>query len=332
MYTPLFLLTIFTISWGKPMDDPAWREYKLKFGKFYAIDEDAGRYQVWKQHLKEILEHNAKSTTFKKGVNNFTDMTHEEFRSKMGGCYKVPKEHLEGNVTSKGSTFLPPCNVDIPAAVNWVEQGYVTPVKNQGQCGSCWAFSTTGSLEGQTFRKTGRLPELSEQNLVDCSKSYGNQGCRGGWMDYAFQYIRDNRGIDSESGYPYYARELGYCYYRSNYNTACDSGFTDIPTGDENALKIAVATVGPISVAIDATHRSFMSYRSGVYFENACGNGLRNLDHAVLVVGYGNEGGYDYWLVKNSWGTSWGEGGYIKMARGYNNQCGIATKGSYPLV
>lgn len=250
----------------------------------------------------------------------------------MGGCYKIPKKNLEANDTQLGSAWLPPCNVDIPAAVNWVTEGYVTPVKNQGQCGSCYAFSTTGSLEGQVFKKTGKLPQLSEQNILDCSKSYGNMGCRGGWMDFAFKYIRDNKGIDSENGYPYYARELGYCYYRANYNIACDSGYVDLPQGDENALKTAVATIGPISVAIDATHRSFQSYRSGVYYEPACGNTLRSLDHAVLVVGYGSEGGYDYWLVKNSWGTSWGEGGYIKMARGYNNMCGVATKPSYPLL
>lgn len=316
-----------------PMADPEWRDYKLKFGKFYSRTEEVSRYQVWKEHVKEIIEHNKHTTTYYKGVNNFTDMTHQEFRSTMGGCYKIPQHLLDANITSSGeaSTFLPPSNVNVPNDVNWVRAGYVTPVKNQGQCGSCYSFSTTGSLEGQMFKKTGKLPLISEQNIVDCSKKYGNQGCRGGWMDYAFHYIKDNGGIDSETGYPYYARELGYCYYRAGYNIAQDTGFVDI-AHNEAALKVAVATIGPISVAIDATHPSFQHYKSGVYFERACGNTVRSLDHAVLVVGYGNEGGYDYWLVKNSWGTSWGEEGYIKMARGYNNQCGIACKASYPLV
>jgi len=314
------------------MDDAAWREYKLKFGKFYAEEEESARYQVWRQHVKEINQHNAQSKSFKKGVNNFTDMTHEEFRGKMGGCYKIPKKHLEGNNTQLGSTWLPPSNVEIPESVNWVKEGLVTPVKNQGQCGSCWAFSTTGSLEGQMFRKTGKLPNLSEQNLVDCSRDYGNMGCHGGWMDYAFSYIKDNMGIDSENGYPYYARELGYCYYRTVYKTGDVSGWFDLSPGNETNLKLGVAVVGPISVAIDASHPSLQHYHSGIYYEEKCGNTLRDLDHAVLVVGYGTENGQDYWLIKNSWSERWGEGGYFKMARNRKNHCGVATKPSFPQV
>lgn len=334
MITAIFVVALAIIaSCENPNEDPLWREFKLKFGKFYPKKhEESGRYFIWKQHLKEILEHNNNADNkFKKGINQYSDLTHQEFREQMGGCFKLPKHILEGNVT-EGSTWLPPSHVDIPDTVDWRTEGYVTAVKNQGQCGSCWSFSSTGSLEGQTFKKTGRLPDLSEQNLVDCTKSYGNEGCRGGWMDNSFKYIRDNHGIDSESGYPYYARELGYCYYNVKYNTATDTGFYDLPSGDENALKIAVATVGPISIAIDATHPSFTSYRSGVYIEPLCGNGLANLDHAVLIVGYGTENGEDYWLVKNSWATTWGDAGYIKMARNRNNQCGVATKASYPLV
>jgi len=328
----ILLALVIGVACTLPMEDPAWREFKLQFGKFYKDpNAEVARYAIWKQKLKEIAEHNSNSKhTYKKGLNHFSDLTHEEFRQQMGGCYKLPANYTADK--SEGSTFLPPSNVEIPDEVDWRQQGYVTPVKNQGQCGSCWSFSTTGSLEGQIFKKTGTLPSLSEQNLVDCSKSYGNQGCHGGWMDWAFKYIRDNKGIDSEQGYPYYARELGYCYYNAQYNTATDTGFVDIPSGDENALKQAVATIGPISVAIDATKPSFMSYRSGVYIEPTCGNTLANLDHAVLVVGYGTENGQDYWLVKNSWDTYWGDQGYIKMARNRNDQCGIALKASYPLV
>jgi len=343
MYAPLLLCLVLastaSLSLARmleaedPMADPEWRDYKLKFGKFYSKSEESSRYQTWCQNKKDITEHNLRTKTYYKGLNNFTDMTHKEFKEQMGGCYRIPQHLLDANITSsgEGSTFMPPCNVELPAEVNWVTKGYVTPVKNQGQCGSCYSFSTTGALEGQMFRKNGRLPLISEQNIVDCSTKYGNYGCRGGWMDYAFKYIHDNGGIDSETGYPYYARELGYCYYQSNYNIADVSGFVDVGH-TEAALKVAVATIGPISVAIDATHPSFMQYKSGVYFEQACGNTIRSLDHAVLVVGYGTEGGYDYWLVKNSWGTYWGDGGYIKMARNYNNQCGIACKPSYPLV
>lgn len=338
MHLTLFCIGVFislsyTLPSSNPNSDPLWIEFKLKFGKFYKNDnEEVMRYEIWQEKLKEINMHNNDPTCkYKKGINNFTDMTHDEFRQAMGGCVKIPKHILEGNATD-GSHWVAPSNVEIPTEVDWRTAGYVTPIKNQGQCGSCWAFSSTGSLEGQTFKKTGRLPSLSEQNLVDCTKSYGNEGCRGGWYENSFKYIRDNHGIDSEQGYPYYARDLGYCYYRPEYNSATDTGFVDLPSGDENALKTAVATIGPISVAIDATHASFMSYRSGVYIEPSCGNTLYNLDHAVLVIGYGTENGEDYWLVKNSWGTYWGDNGYIKMARNRNNQCGIATKPSYPLV
>jgi len=306
--------------------DSHWETYKVSYNKQYNEMQEVVRRTIWEKNLKAIHEHNLLrdegAHDFSLGINEYSDMTHDEYKSTLLG-YK------QSNATRNSALFLAPSNVNVPDTVDWRKEGYVTPVKNQGQCGSCWAFSTTGSLEGQNFKKTGKLVSLSEQNLVDCSKKYGNHGCEGGLMDFAFQYIKENKGIDTESAYPYEAED-DTCRFRSSDVGATDVGFTDIAQGDEDALMKAIATVGPVSVAIDAAHPSFQMYRSGVYVEPRCSS--MRLDHGVLAVGYGTHKGQDYWLVKNSWGESWGMDGYIMMARNRNNQCGIATSASYPLV
>lgn len=220
-------------------------------------------------------------------------------------------------------------NVNLSETVDWTSKGAVTPVKDQGRCGSCWAFAATGALEGQHFRKTGKLISLSEQNLVDCTRGYGCKGCDGGHVDRSFRYIRDNNGIDSEYSYPYLAHE-NYCVFDSSNVAATDKGFALLTTGLETTLQQAVATIGPISVYINVID-SFMHYHSGIYYDESC-DPLK-VNHAVLVVGYGTDRtGGDYWLVKNSWSKSWGEAGYIKMARNRNNNCGIVSYPIYPIV
>ncbi|KAF8796167.1 Cathepsin L like protein [Argiope bruennichi] len=304
-----------------------WENFKKVFGKNYNEREEVTRRQIWERRLADIVRHNLRYDlglhSYRKGINEYSDLDHDEFVKTFNGYRRQPSHK------SNGTTWVPVFNAYIPDQVDWRDKGLVTPVKNQQQCGSCWAFSTTGSLEGQHKKKTGQLVSLSEQNLVDCSGPEGNQGCEGGLMDQAFQYIKDNKGIDTEDSYPYTAED-GTCHFKKSAVGATVTGYVDIPTGDEEALKKAVATVGPISVAIDASHDSFQTYQDGVYDESECSSD--QLDHGVLVVGYGTEDGSDYWLVKNSWGTTWGIKGYIKMARNKNNQCGIATQASYPLV
>ncbi|XP_061764569.1 cathepsin K-like isoform X2 [Nerophis ophidion] len=197
-----------------------------------------------------------------------------------------------------------------------------------GSCGSCWAFSAVGALEGQLKKTTGVLKSLSPQNLVDCSFDYGNHGCHGGFMANAFKYVNQNQGIDSDKTYPYVAKP-GECRYKPQDRAANCSGYVFVPKGNEKALKMAVATIGPVSVAVDASRPKFHFYRHGVYQDIMCSH---KVNHGVLAVGYGKEKGSDYWLVKNSWGLRFGDEGYIKMARNKNNQCGIALYACFPVM
>jgi len=258
------------------------------------------------------------------GMNKFGDMTNQEFVEMMNTFNRNGKMAGKG-----GNMFLAPGNFAVPDSVDWRTQGYVTPIKDQKQCGSCWAFSAIASLEGQHFKKEGKLVSLSEQNLVDCSGKFGNQGCNGGLMDQAFDYIKANKGIDTEASYPYKAVDQK-CKFKAADVGATVTGYTDVTSGDEDALTAAIASIGPISVAIDASHDSFQLYSSGIYNEPDCSSS--ELDHGVTAVGYDTSADGDFYIVKNSWAATWGMDGYIQMSRNKDNQCGIATSASYPLV
>jgi len=306
--------------------DSHWINFKSAHGKNYGKDETMRRL-IWESNLRFINQHNAEAEaghhTFTVGMNKYGDMTSEEFGAMYNGY------NMTNAMNKKRGTPYKMSAVKIPDSVDWREQGYVTPVKDQGQCGSCWSFSAVASLEGQHFKKTGKLVSLSEQNLVDCSTKYGNMGCNGGLMDQAFSYIKDNKGIDTEESYPYKAKD-GKCEFKAENVGATDNGFVDITSGNEEELTNAIATVGPISVAIDASHIGFQLYRSGVYNQFLCSS--TRLDHGVTAVGYGTLDGKDYYIVKNSWAEVWGMKGYILMSRNKKNQCGIATSASYPTV
>jgi len=297
----------------------AFEEFKTTYGKVYLAAEEEHRFKVFRSNLDFINNFDEKARGFSVKMNRFGDLSAEEFGAIYRGT-RFTKEYTPVESTVDVS--------DLAATVDWRTKGAVTGVKDQGQCGSCWSFSTTGSVEGAWFLAGHSLTSLSEQNLVDCSGNEGNQGCNGGLMDQAFQYIIDNKGIDTEASYPYTAQD-GTCSFSSSNVGATISSFTDVSSGDENALMTAV-NKQPVSVAIDASQSSFQFYSGGVYNEPACSS--TSLDHGVLAIGYGTDNGTDYWLVKNSWGTSWGLSGYIEMSRNANNQCGIATSASYPNV
>jgi len=288
--------------------------------KVYAsLQETRHRFSIFRSNLDFINSHDAEAAGFTVALNEFADQTLEEFSRWACGM----------NITKTPSVYASQVHSGAPASWDWRTKGAVTHVKNQGQCGSCWSFSATGSTEGAHFLKAGKLVSLSEQNLVDCSVPEGNEGCNGGLMDQAFEYVIKNKGLDTEASYPYTATGPNPCKFNRATVGADLGSYHDIPSGNEMALLDAVYKT-PVSVAIDASHASFQFYSGGVYNEPACSS--TQLDHGVLAIGWGDYQGKAYWLVKNSWGSGWGLSGYIMMSRNANNQCGIATAASYPIV
>jgi len=290
-------------------DQVRFLQFLKDFNKEYAAEELFFRFGVFKNTLMAIEEHNSENHTWTMGVNQFSDLTSQEFQRIYLGFLDRNSAQVEPEVG-----FSAP-NVE----VDWSKKSAVTGVKDQGQCGSCWAFSTTGGIEGAIAVAKSTLPNLSEQQLVDCAGSAGNQGCNGGLMDNAFKWVISNGGIAAETAYTYTARD-GTC--KKVASSQKITSYKDVGK-TESALLTAIQS-RPISIAVDA--RTWQNYKSGVY--GGCAASVQ-LDHGVLAVGYSDNGGY--WLVKNSWGGSWGESGYIRLKKG-NNQCGLTNEASYPVA
>jgi KDEL-tailed cysteine endopeptidase len=302
---------------------PSFATWSRLNNRVYGPTERDYRESVYLSNVRTIKEHNAGNHSWTMAVNKFADLTADEFLVSYASSGYAPHYN--------NTQSLVVASMALPSSVNWTAQGAVTPVKNQEQCGSCWAFSSTGAVEGAWFLKNGTLVSVSEQQLVDCSTAEGNQGCNGGLMDDAFQYIIKNKGITYESSYPYSATGPNTCMANGKPVAATISGFKDVPVNSETALMTAIVQQ-PVSVAVEADQTVFQFYSSGV-MDSACGT---QLDHGVLAVGYGTLGGKDYYLVKNSWGADWGLQGYILLARGAkfnpSGQCGIQMAASYPVV
>jgi len=329
----LFLSALISyVAFAKHTEEEYWAGW-LKFlalesaqerHNFYKTKaEHDERFEIFKENMEKIKKHNSGEHSWTMGITQFSDMTKQEFKEYIAcGSFKhTPSATVHDAPAGWGKNST--------SSIDWTTKGAVTPVKNQGSCGSCWAFSTTGGIEGRYFIAKGQLNSLSEQDLVDCSKE--NSGCNGGLMDYAFSFVEGNSGLCSEDEYTYTATHHWRC--KEDGCTKYDpiTSYKDV-TSSTAALESA-CNGGPVSIAIEADQDSFQQYTGGV-LTAACGT---SLDHGVLLVGYGTDGSDDYWKVKNSWGGDWGESGYIRLCRNCNanngaGQCGILTSASYPIV
>lgn len=304
------------LSTRKSPVETMFENWMMANNKSYGTDsQKAYRLSVFTSNYARVQSVEKSSTaTYKLGLNKFADLTAQEFAA----------QYLGTKVTQKKSSAKPKVNLNAPKSVDWVTKGAVSDVKDQGQCGSCWAFSTTGAIESANYLNTYEMTLLSEQQLVDCSSAYGNMGCNGGLMDYGFEYA-EKTGLTTESSYAY-TGETGTCESWKIEDGVKVSSYTDVNA--DTASLLAAVVQQPVSIAINAN--PIQLYTSGIYndWEECEGQ----LDHGVLMVGYGSDDGEKFWKVKNSWGATWGEEGYFRLARRTSGDgiCGCTEAASYP--
>ncbi|XP_072100216.1 cathepsin K-like [Mobula birostris] len=313
--------------------DEEWKNWKLQYNKDYAKDEEINRRIIWESAMSYIEQHNREYAmgkhTFTVAMNQFGDLTNKEFNMLMNTFFRNKAENSTEEQVKESNELDDADNENVskrPSTVDWRDKNLVTRVKNQGPCGSCWAFSATGALEGQWAKKKKQLISLSEQNMLDCDCN--SNGCNGGYMESAYKCIIQLGGIESEKSYPYTGQQ-GSCRFQRNNIVAKIKTYHRL---DINEARLArkVAKIGPLCIAVDASLNSFQYYSQGVYYDPHCNQ--NGVNHAMLLIGYGTEKGGKYWLIKNSWGTSWGDNGYIKMSRDKNNNCGITDYVIFPVV
>lgn len=309
----------------------AFNDFQIRFDRRYSsLKEFATRFSIFRDNLRRILAHNSDfNQNFTLGINQFTDLSPEEFKQ----TYVNGRQNNLGSFGCK--TFSSGSTTNVPASVDWRAKGAVNPVRDQGQCGSCWAFATTSNAESVWAISKGQLLDLSEEFLVDCASGQGyfNMGCNGGQPDSAFKYMINN-GQCLETYYEYTAgitKKAGNCQ-KCPMAPVHYSGCYDVTPKDQVALMMAVAKQ-PVVIAIQADTRYFQSYSGGILDSVECGT---QLDHAVAIVGYGQENGIDYWIVRNSWGETWGENGYARIKKTSSKNdigiCGVAAEPSFLVV
>jgi cathepsin F len=308
------LLLCYVISYSELDTLEAFMKFTDQHSKKYSsMEEYIARYNIFKTNYEHVQQMTVnKDTTHSLGVTRFMDMTPQEFR-RIFLNLKIDASHFSRHSIPSFLRFFS----GSPSSFDWRDKGAVGPVKDQGQCGSCWAFSTVGNLEGLNAIKSGKIVQYSEQQLVDCDK--GNDGCDGGLMDKAFDYLKQAGGIEKQSDYPYHGmRET--CQFNPSKAAFKVTGAVVKNDMDEKELMDMLVNTGPLAIALNADPLQF--YTGGVLDQSEQECNPSGLNHGVTLVGYGSEDGKDYWIVKNSWGSSWGEMGYFRIRRGQGT-CGI---------
>ncbi|KAH8850203.1 Cathepsin L-like proteinase [Schistosoma japonicum] len=335
---------------GNKDDKLLWLKWKSLHHKHYSTQKEYDEhYENWQYNLHLIRQHNKMQQKglelYTTGLNEFSDLNWSHISAVyLTNLSQFVKNHNKQGLVLLKQSLNDSISKEIPGSWDWRNSGIVSKVKStnrylwmfiisvisafvgiQGKCGACWAFSAAGALEGQLKNKTGRFIELSSQQLIDCSHSFGNHGCLGGDMNNAFRYV-EKYGIQSEESYPYLTKE-GECQPIKSSPLTYSKSIIEIKSNDEEQLKYVLYEYGPVSAGINV-EQQFMRYKNGIYHSKSCSSA--DVNHAVLIVGYGEENGIQYWIIKNSWGIEWGENGYARIRRNYNNMCGIATMASVP--
>ena len=297
-------------------EQKAFLGWMRETGNMFTGEEYQTRFGIWMTNKRLVQEHNAANLGFTVALNKLAHLTPAEYRSLLG--FRMNKAERKAAIKS---------SIKAPESIDYRQSGVVNGVKDQGSCGSCWAFSAVQAQESCYAIKYGKLQSLSEQNLVDCVTEC--EGCNGGLMTLAYDYVvsQQNGLWNTETDYPYKGVD-GTCNFDASKGTSKTTGYIEIVEGSEEDLADKIATMGPAAIAIDASNWSFQLYSSGIYDESSCSP--YDLDHGVGCVGYGVEDSKAYWIVRNSWGTSWGEKGYIRMVKDKKNQCGVATSAVIP--